>query len=112
MRNTGDRAGTEVVQLYGHDVVASVTRPVAQLLGYARVDLAAGEPVTVRLRVPTTRLAFSDRRMVRVVEPGDVELWVGGSCAHRETETRVELTGPVHPVTGADDRWVTTDVRR
>uniref|UniRef100_UPI0040492F02 beta-xylosidase/alpha-l-arabinosidase n=1 Tax=Georgenia sp. M64 TaxID=3120520 RepID=UPI0040492F02 len=110
--NTGDRAGEDVVQLYGHDVVASVTRPTAQLLGYRRVALAAGESATVRFTVPTTRLAFSDRDLRRVVEPGEVELWVGGSCAHRETVARVELTGPVHPVTVTDARWVTTDVVR
>ncbi|MFJ1511395.1 glycoside hydrolase family 3 N-terminal domain-containing protein [Cellulosimicrobium funkei] len=79
--NTGAVAGTDVVQLYARDVVGSVPRPVAQLLGYARVDLAAGESRRVTFRVPTTRLAFSDRRLVRVVEPGDVEVWVGAHAA-------------------------------
>lgn len=79
--NTGAVAGTDVVQLYARDVVGSVPRPVAQLLGYARVDLAAGESRRVAFRVPTTRLAFSDRRLVRVVEPGDVEVWVGAHAA-------------------------------
>lgn len=102
--NTGERAGTEVVQLYGRDVVASVTRPVAQLLGYARVELDPGRSATVRLRVPTTRLAFSDRHLRRVVEPGEVELWVGSS-GERLVETRVELVGEVHHVTGDDPRW-------
>src|SRR5690606_2635616 len=79
--NTGDRAGDEVVQLYGRDLVASVTRPTVQLLGYQRVHLAPGESVTVRFEVPTTRLAFTDRRLMRIVEPGDVEAWVGRSAA-------------------------------
>jgi beta-glucosidase-like glycosyl hydrolase len=108
--NTGPRAGSDVVQLYGHDVVASITRPMAQLLGYRRLALAAGESAMVRFSVPTTRLAFSDRDLVRVVEPGEVELWVGPSCEARETESRVTITGPVHRVTVGDERWVSTEV--
>ncbi|MGC3994144.1 MAG: glycoside hydrolase family 3 N-terminal domain-containing protein [Propionicimonas sp.] len=94
--NTGAVAGTDVVQLYGHDVVASVVRPVAQLLGYARVPLGAGESRRVTFTVPTTRLAFSDRRMVRVVEPGDVEVWVGAHAAAAELHSPgEESTGGV-----------------
>ncbi|WP_184510360.1 glycoside hydrolase family 3 N-terminal domain-containing protein [Terracoccus luteus] len=96
--NTGERAGTDVVQLYGRDVVASVTRPVAQLLGYRRLHLEPGESRTVELVVPAARLAFTDRRGRRVVEPGDLRLWVGPSCADRETEVTVTLTGPVREV--------------
>ncbi|WP_420897557.1 glycoside hydrolase family 3 N-terminal domain-containing protein [Georgenia faecalis] len=112
VRNDGDRAGAEVVQLYGHDVVGSVTRPVAQLLGYARVELAPGERATVRFTVPTTRLALSDRRMRRVVEPGAVSLWVGRSCEDRVAEAGVELVGGVHEVTTADERWTGVEVVR
>lgn len=110
--NTGNRAGDDVVQLYARDVLRSVTRPVAQLVGYARVHLEAGERATVRFDVPTTRLAFSDRDLVRVVEPGDVELWVGADCADRATEALVRLTGGVHAVTTADPRLTTVDVAR
>ncbi len=85
VRNTGTRAGVDVVQLYARDVYASVTRPVAQLVGYARVALEAGERVVVQFHVPSARLAFADRRGVRIVEAGDIELWVGGSCDERET---------------------------
>ncbi len=110
--NTGGRAGADVVQLYCHDVVASVTRPVAQLLGYVRVELDAGESVQVRFTVPTTRLAFSDRSMVRIVEPGRVDLWVGRSSDHRETEGHVDLVGAQHRVTIADERWVAVEIDR
>lgn len=108
--NTGDRPGTDLVQLYAHDVVGSVTRPVAQLLGYARVALDPGQEARVSFRVPTTRLALSDRQHRRVVEPGDVELWVGGSCAERETEAAVRLTGDAYPVTIADERIVGVEI--
>ncbi|WP_084105529.1 glycoside hydrolase family 3 N-terminal domain-containing protein [Demequina sp. NBRC 110056] len=107
--NTGDLAGEEVVQLYGRDLVGSVTRPVAQLLGYRRLHLEPGATATVELTVPTARLAFTDRSLTRIVEPGTVELWTGTSAA-RLSETSIELTGPTHPVTSASARLTTTHV--
>ncbi|SDQ64939.1 glycoside hydrolase family 3 N-terminal domain-containing protein [Quadrisphaera sp. DSM 44207] len=108
--NTGERAGADVVQLYATDPVASVTRPVVQLLGYARVPLEAGQSAQVAFDVPTTRLAFSDRRTVRVVEPGTIELAIGTSCQDPVLEAGVELVGPVHEVTTADRRLVDVTV--
>ncbi|GIG21982.1 beta-glucosidase [Cellulomonas chitinilytica] len=108
--NTGERAGADVVQLYGRDVVGSVTRPVAQLLAYRRVHLEPGQSAVVELTVPTTRLAFADRDLARVVEPGRVELWVGPSCSTRETEAAVTVVGDVHHVTTADARWSRAEV--
>ena len=60
--------------------------------------------------MPTARLAFSDRDLVRVVEPGEVEVWVGPSCAERETEARTTLTGPVHRVGVDSPRWTAVSV--
>lgn len=110
--NTGGRAGTDVVQIYAHDVVAQVTRPVAQLLAFARVDLEPGERARVHLTVPTTRLAYSDRSMVRIVEPGEVQVWAGPDSATRDTETVVTLTGDRHVVGPRDAREVTVRVER
>jgi len=104
--NTGTRAGADVVQLYGHDPVASITRPVAQLLGYARVQLEPGEAVVVHFAVPTARIAFSGRDLVRAVEPGTLELWVGGSCAESDVTGSVELVGKRYEIGPADARWV------
>ncbi|MCM0638459.1 glycoside hydrolase family 3 C-terminal domain-containing protein [Cellulomonas sp. zg-Y766] len=103
--NTGSRTGADVVQVYGKDVVASVTRPVAQLLGYHRIELAPGQSADVELAVPAARLAFTDRSGRRVVEPGELEVWVGASCAQRDVETSVVLTGDTYPVTLDDPRW-------
>jgi beta-glucosidase len=111
VRNTGARDGVDVVQLYAHVPVASITRPVAQLVGFARVELAAGEQARVRLRVPTARLAFSGRDLVRGVEPGEVELWVGGPDA-RHVEAAVRLVGERHALTGDDPRMVEVEVLR
>ncbi len=102
--NTGSVAGDDVVQLYGRDLVGSVTRPVAQLLGYQRIHLLPGQSTTVRFTVPTTRLAFTDRTYTRVVEPGEIELWVGTS-AQRETQARTVLVGPAWPITLDAPRW-------
>lgn len=117
--NVGDRAGTDVVQLYGHDVRATVTRPVEQLLAYARIDVAAGEEVRVRFRVPARRLSFVGPDMRRIVEPGDVQLWVAphagatgdgravgaGSATPRRT---MRLTGAIYVVDRGDDRVATS----
>ena len=112
VRNTGTRAGADVVQLYARDRFASVTRPVAQLVGFARVELDPGEEATVRFQVPPTRLAFTGRDGRRVVEPGAIELWVGPSCAERETTAVLDVTGPVHEITAADRRIVDVTVER
>ncbi len=109
--NTGDRPGTDVVQLYARDRVASVTRPVAQLLAYQRVSLEPGESVSVSFAVPAARLAFTGREGRRIVEPGSIDLWVGPSCAVRDDEVQVELTGDVHVVSAADPRVATATVR-
>ena len=110
--NTGGRAGDDVVQLYGHDVVGSVTRPVAQLLGYSRLHLEAGACAEVTFTVPPARLAFTDRSGRKVVEPGMLRLWVGASVEDRSTLSTVELTGEVHAVTARDERWTLTQETR
>ena len=101
IRNSGQRRGSDLVQLYGRDLVASVTRPVAQLLGYARVELEPGEEALVTFDVPTARLAFTNREFDRVVEPGEVELWVGGSCADKQAQATLTLVGGDHLI-GSD----------
>jgi len=79
--NTGERAGEEVVQLYVHDAVASVTRPVKELKGLQRIGLTPGEGRTVTFNLPVRELAFYDRRMTCVVEPGTIEVMIGSSSA-------------------------------
>ena len=102
--NAGDRRGATVVQLYGRVRRAPVTRPVAQLLGYLRVELDPGEIKRVQFRVPTTRLAFSDRDYRRVVHPGDVDLWVGNATT-RAAEGTTALSGAVHELREDSPRW-------
>jgi beta-glucosidase len=85
--NTGTRAGDEVVQLYLHDVVSSVTRPVKELRGFERVTLAAGEKKTVTFTLGPDALSLVDREMRRVVEPGRFEVMVGPNSAQLKTAT-------------------------
>lgn len=77
VRNVGDRAGDEVVQLYVRDRVATVTRPVKELKGFRRVTLAAGEARTVVLPLAARALALWDEGMRRVVQPGEFEILTG-----------------------------------
>ena len=79
--NTGSRKATEVVQLYVRDLVGSVTRPVRELKGFRRVELAPGEAQTVRFGLPVQSLAFYGQDMVKKVEPGDFQLWITGDSA-------------------------------
>ena len=106
LRNTGSRAGDEVVQLYLHDVLAPVTRPVRQLAGFRRVHLEAGDAVDLHFRVHADRTAFTGRDLRRIVEPGDLELLVGTSAADLPVRGGVRLTGPTR-VVGHDRRLVT-----
>ncbi len=100
VRNTGDRDGDEVVQLYVADPVASVTRPVTQLVGFARVDLAAGASAEVSFTVHTDRLSFTGRTLERVVEPGEVTFRVGTAADTFAGPVSVQLVGPTRIVHG------------
>jgi beta-xylosidase len=106
VRNTGARAGDEVVQLYLRDVVAQVTRPVRQLTGFARVPLEPGEAKDVRFLVHTDRTAFTGRDLTRIVEPGEIEILAGTSAADLPCRGTVRLTGPIRQ-TGRDRRLTT-----
>jgi beta-glucosidase len=77
--NTGMRAGDEVVQLYIHDMISSVTRPVKELAGFERVTLKPGEKRTVTFSLGPEALSLIDRTMKRVVEPGTFEVLIGTS---------------------------------
>jgi len=77
--NTGSREGAEVVQLYVHDEVASVTRPVRALAGFRRISLKPGEARTVDFQLTSKELGLYNKDMKFVVEPGKFRVFVGGS---------------------------------
>ena len=93
--NAGPRGGEEVVQLYVSDLVASVARPQASLVGFTRVALASGEAARVTFSVHPSRLAFYDEGMRFVVEPGQFRFAVGASSTDIRQEAVADVTGPV-----------------
>ncbi|MCO8275794.1 glycoside hydrolase family 3 C-terminal domain-containing protein [Actinoplanes sp. TRM 88003] len=107
VRNTGARAGDEVVQLYLKDLVAQVTRPVKQLTGFARVPLEAGEAKDVTFTVHADRTAFTGRDYSRVVEPGELDVLVGTSATDLPCTGRVTLTGELRVVADRDRHLIT-----
>ncbi|MGA5276518.1 glycoside hydrolase family 3 N-terminal domain-containing protein [Streptomyces cellulosae] len=98
VRNTGERAGTEVVQLYLHDPVASVVQPVQRLVGYTRVDLEPGEERRIRVTVPADVASFTGRDGRRIVEPGALELRLSASSTDPRLTAAVTLTGEAREV--------------
>ena len=92
--NTGRRAGDEVVQLYIHDLVSSVTRPVLELKDFRRVSLAPGESQTVTFTLTPDKLAYFNLNMERAVEPGWFDIMVGTSSVKYQTaKLRVVAAG-------------------
>ncbi|HET7134163.1 MAG TPA: glycoside hydrolase family 3 N-terminal domain-containing protein, partial [Gammaproteobacteria bacterium] len=87
VRNTGQRAGDEVVQLYVHDKVSSVTRPTKELKGFQRVTLAPGERKTLTFTLGLEALRFWNAQMQRVVEPGEFEIMAGPNSVDLKTAT-------------------------
>jgi beta-glucosidase len=79
VKNTGNRAGDDVVQLYIHDPVASISQPVRRLRGFQRVTLAPGETKTVSFRLDRSDAGFYDNSGRFVVEPGRIDVYAGDS---------------------------------
>ncbi|MBP6771561.1 MAG: glycoside hydrolase family 3 C-terminal domain-containing protein [Gemmatimonadaceae bacterium] len=92
VRNSGTVLGDEVVQLYLHDVLGSVARPIIELAGFARVTLAPTVSQTVTFNVSRAQLSMLDANMKRVVEPGRWRILVGSSS--RDIRLRREIDLP------------------
>ncbi len=83
--NTGPVAGSEVVQLYIRDLVASITRPVKELKGFQKISLQPGESRKVEFAVSPELLKFYNYDLQFVCEPGDFDLMIGGNCRDVKT---------------------------
>jgi len=93
VKNAGDRAGDEVVQLYVHQQISSVKRPAKELRGFKRITLNAGESQTVTLQLPAEKLAFYDvKTHAFFTEPGTYDIWVGTSSEDIRSKTHLEVT--------------------
>jgi beta-glucosidase len=93
VKNTGTRAGDEVVQLYVKHVGSAVERPAKELRGFQRVMIPAGETKTVTLTLPASRLAYWDvAKKAWVVEADKVQLMVGPSSADSKLDKTIDVT--------------------
>ena len=95
VKNTGNRSGDEVVQLYVRHIDSGVERPLKELKAFQRVALDAGQTKTVTMELPASRLAFwSTLRNSFVVEPDRVEIQVGASSADIKLKKTIQVNGP------------------
>ena len=92
VRNTGACKGTEIVQLYVKDIYASMTRPVKELHGFARVDLQPGEEKEVRFTLHPSQMAFLDEDMRWKIEKGEFEVQIGASSEDIRLTDRLTVT--------------------
>jgi beta-glucosidase len=110
VRNAGQRAGDEVVQLYVSDLEASVPVPIRQLAGFRRIHLAPGEAQNVSFTLRPRQFSLIDDAGRRVIEPGTFRIAVGGRQPRAEDETApgadvllstLRVTGSIVEVPGA-----------
>ena len=94
LHNLSDRPSHEVVQVYLHDPVAEVVRPLKVLVACCRVDLAAGERAEVTFSLHADLTSFTGRGGQRIVEPGELQLQIAASSADVRSSLSVTLTGP------------------
>jgi beta-glucosidase len=93
VENVGQMAGEEVVQLYVHDALACIPRPVKELKGYHRLKLEAGETRRITFHLPVDQLAFYDLDSKLVVEAGQIEVMVGSSSQDIRLRGAFEIVG-------------------
>jgi len=92
IKNTGSKAGEEVVQLYINDVFAKITRPVKELRGFKRIALEPSETKKVEFELPTEALGFYDKDMKFTIEPGIFKVMIGRSSKDIVLEGKFEVT--------------------
>ena len=96
--NSGARAGDEVVQLYTHDQVASLTRPIQELKGFTRISLKAKESTVVTFSLSVNQLGFYNIDMKYVLEPGKFDVMVGSSSKDIHGKGEFSVTGDVSDI--------------
>ena len=79
IKNTGDRAGDEVVQMYIRDELSSLSRPVKELRGFGRISLEPGEEKEIEFTLGFDELSMLDADLNRIVEPGKFRIMIGSS---------------------------------
>lgn len=93
VKNSGERSGSEVVQVYVRDNIASMVRPLQELKAFQRVALVPGESATLTFTIPVDMLNFTSYQGQRIVEPGEFEFQIGRSSADIQGRVTVNVTG-------------------
>lgn len=91
VKNTGSKDGSEVVQLYVKDLLASVSRPIIELKGFKKVFLKPGESKQISIEVPVKELQFLDEKMNWIVEKGTYRIFVGNSSKNLPLKQNIEV---------------------
>ncbi|WP_262498044.1 beta-glucosidase [Chryseobacterium sp. MYb7] len=91
VKNTGSKIGSEVVQLYVKDLLASVSRPIIELKGFQKIELQPGESKSVTIEFPIKQLQFLNEKMKWVVEKGTYRIMVGNSSKNLSLKQNIEI---------------------
>ncbi len=102
IKNTGKIAGSEVIQLYIKDVVASIAPPVKKLVGFKRIYLENGEEVKINMKMPINLLGFYNKEMKKVLEPGEVKIMIGSSSEDIRLDDSFTIEGKVSEIDEAE----------
>lgn len=108
VRNTGDRSGAEVVQLYVRSNTSGVTRPAQQLAGFRRVELEPGEARRVTFTVSAAQLGYTNARGGFSVDPGVVDVYVGTSSDDRSLTGSFTVEGAPRPLKSSERSFFST----
>lgn len=98
LKNIGNCQGDETVQLYIQDEIASLTRPIKELKGFKRVILKPGEKKSVVFRFFPEQLAFYDRNMNLIVEPGSFKVMIGSSSENIRLKDEFKVKGEIKEI--------------
>ncbi len=112
LKNTGKVAGSEVVQLYVKDVVASVAPPVKKLVGFRRVYLGKGEEVRIGIKMPVNLLGFYNKEIKKVVEPGEVKIMIGSSSEGIRLDDSFIIEGEISEIDDSEIYYTAVKVNR
>jgi len=111
VKNSGDVAGKEIVQLYTRDEYASMTRPERELKGFAKVKLDPGKKKRLTFSLPTELLSFYDKDMNLVVEPGRFKIMIGSSSEDIRLKGNFEIVGKQKEVVGSRKYFSDTKIK-
>lgn len=105
LTNTGNRRGTEIVQLCAADAATGLTLPAQPLVGFTRIDLEPNESKTVSFVVPLSMLAYTGLSSHLIMEPGPIEISAGSSSDDIRSKATFTVRGKTVIIRGEDRRF-------